>query len=182
MAFIEGDEFHRAHSGSKGGKASNNAGPIVDLALLSEAPVRAALTSQQRLATVSGIYGHGYRLLVLQAALYCVSDEGRLVVKTPLPSGSRFCCCCLFCFLCRSINPVGHLATNHSDTSVFLSWPSIRRCERMAISNAKRIMHNRERTHKLLVGSIGSTFSQNAAEVGGLPGPLRLSLSTPFRK
>ena len=40
VVFIEGDEFHRAHSGSKGGAASNNAGPLIDLALLSEAPVR----------------------------------------------------------------------------------------------------------------------------------------------
>lgn len=40
VAFIAGDEFHRAHSGSKGGRASNNAGPLIDLALLSEAPVR----------------------------------------------------------------------------------------------------------------------------------------------
>lgn len=39
VVFIEGDEFHRAHSGSKGGAASNNAGPLIDLALLSEAPV-----------------------------------------------------------------------------------------------------------------------------------------------
>ncbi|CAM9603963.1 unnamed protein product [Pylaiella littoralis] len=71
VVFIEGDEFHRVHSGGKGGAASNNAGPVVDLALLSEAP--------------------------------------------------------------------------------------------------------------LLVGSIGSTFSNNAAVVGGLPVPLRLFLSTPFR-
>lgn len=39
MVFVEGDEFYRAHSGSKGGKASNNAGALTDLALLSEAPV-----------------------------------------------------------------------------------------------------------------------------------------------
>ncbi|CAM9306015.1 unnamed protein product [Ectocarpus fasciculatus] len=70
VAFVEGDEFHRSHSGNKGGKASNNAGPLIDLALLSEAP--------------------------------------------------------------------------------------------------------------LLVGSYCSTFSQNTAEIGGLPVPLRLFLSTPF--
>lgn len=40
VAFVEGDEFHRSHSGNKGGKGSNNAGPLIDLALLSEAPVR----------------------------------------------------------------------------------------------------------------------------------------------
>lgn len=40
MAFIEGDEFHRIHSGSKGGKDSVNSGPLIDLAMLSEAPVR----------------------------------------------------------------------------------------------------------------------------------------------
>ncbi|CAM9969097.1 unnamed protein product, partial [Hapterophycus canaliculatus] len=33
----------------------------------------------------------------------------------------------------------------------------------------------------LLVGSYCSTFSENAAEIGGLPGSLRLFLSTPFR-
>ncbi|CAM9820184.1 unnamed protein product [Scytosiphon promiscuus] len=71
VAFVEGDEFYRAHSGSKGGSASNNAGPLIDLALLSEAP--------------------------------------------------------------------------------------------------------------LLVGSYCSTFSENAAEIGGLPASLRLFLSTPFR-
>lgn len=48
MVFIEGDEFHRVHSGGKGGAASNNAGPVVDLALLSEAPV-----------SVEGVYGDG---------------------------------------------------------------------------------------------------------------------------
>jgi len=35
---------------------------------------------------------------------------------------------------------------------------------------------------KLLVGSHASTFSENAAELGGLPHPLRLFLSTPFRQ
>ena len=43
MAFVEGDEQHRTHSGSKGGLASNNAGPLIDIALLSEAPVRQVL-------------------------------------------------------------------------------------------------------------------------------------------
>ena len=40
VAFVEGGEEHRTHSGSKGGLASNNAGPLIDIALLSEAPVR----------------------------------------------------------------------------------------------------------------------------------------------
>lgn len=40
VAFVEGDEEYRTHSGSKGGLASNNAGPLIDIALLSEAPVR----------------------------------------------------------------------------------------------------------------------------------------------
>ena len=38
VVFIDGDESHRAHSGTKGG--GTNVGPAIDLALLSEAPVR----------------------------------------------------------------------------------------------------------------------------------------------
>lgn len=35
VVFIEGRGDHRVHSGSKGGKA-NNAGPLMDMAMLSE--------------------------------------------------------------------------------------------------------------------------------------------------
>lgn len=40
MAFIEGGENHRIHSGSKGGRLSTNEGPLMDLIMLSESPVR----------------------------------------------------------------------------------------------------------------------------------------------
>ncbi|CAN0510989.1 unnamed protein product, partial [Ectocarpus sp. 12 AP-2014] len=58
MAFVEGDEFHRSHSGSKGGKGSNNAGPLIDLALLSEAPLLVGSycsTFSQNTAEIGGL-------------------------------------------------------------------------------------------------------------------------------
>ena len=39
VAFVEGGEGHRTHSGHKEGLATNNAGPLIDIALLSEATV-----------------------------------------------------------------------------------------------------------------------------------------------
>ncbi|CAM9311656.1 unnamed protein product [Ascophyllum nodosum] len=36
VAYVEGDKFHRTHSGSKAGVKADNAGPLIDLILLSE--------------------------------------------------------------------------------------------------------------------------------------------------
>ena len=42
VAYVEGDKFHRTHSGSKAGVKADNAGPLIDLILLSESLVSRA--------------------------------------------------------------------------------------------------------------------------------------------